>query len=43
MYKFIMKKVAQNSGCVFVYFCGGYKNIFGYNFVAPLSCAGVNN
>ena len=26
--------VVYNVGCVFVYFCVGQKNIFGYNFVA---------
>ena len=31
------KAVVQNAGCVFVYFCGGHKNNFGYKFVAPLS------
>ena len=25
----------QNAGCVFVYFCGGRKIIFGCNFAAP--------
>ena len=33
----LWKIAVQNDGCAFAYFCGGHKNIFGYNFVAPLN------
>ena len=40
--KFSLKTSSPNVGCVFAYFCGGQKNNFGYNFVAPWLKFGYN-
>ena len=42
-FKFIVKNSDfKNVGFVFAYFCGGHKNNFIYNFVAPLRISSVN-